>query len=212
MNNYTVWIASFMALTLVSSVFSNAFGLTSSLENPGRNSLLSAKISQDSDDDDNKGKGNSGKGKGSDEDEEKEKGKKNKGKKIEVKSKTGGGSEVSEYEDNDEERLLQQARSKDDAESESLLFPTDFTLKADNGIAVARGDGNNVASSRMDVSIDFNASTVRLEGNHVRVDVEGTISLAEHENHLIDGHGLIIFFKNSDKEFFRGILHITGNV
>jgi hypothetical protein len=215
MNNYTVWIASFLALTLVSSVFSSAFALTSSLQGPGENGLLSAKISQDSDDDDKKGKGNggnnSGKGKGSDEDKEKEKDKKNKGKKIEVKSKKGGGSEVSEHEDNDES-LSQQARSEDDAESESLLFPTDFTLKADNGIAVARGDGRNAASSRMDVSIDFNASTVRLEGNHVRVAVQGTISLDEQENALTDGRGLIIFFKNSDKEFFRGILHITGKV
>jgi hypothetical protein len=216
MIKHAVLVASFLAITLVASVFSNAYALSSLDEENTISSLLNL------DDNNGKkekgGKNNSGKGSSSGEeedDEEKEsKNKKGgKGNKIKVKSNKGGRGQVSEVASN-ETAPQQQAQSKsgndDDEESQDLLFPADFTIKGD-GVATERGTGNS-ASSRMDAAINLTATTIRLEGNHVRVAVYGTITLDNKQIPLEDGSGIIIFFNDPGSKLFRGIIHITGKV
>ncbi|MGI0049534.1 MAG: hypothetical protein ACREAW_08330, partial [Nitrososphaera sp.] len=215
MIKHAVLVASFLAVTLAASVFSNAYALSSFGEEKTISSLYNL--------DDNNGKkekgGNNNNGKGSssaeDEDDE-EKDSKNKkggkGNKIKVKSNKGGRGQVSEVASN-ETAPQQQALSKsgnDNEESQSLLFPADFTIKGD-GVAIERGTGNS-ASSRMDAAINLTATTIRLEGNHVRVAVYGTITLDNKQIPLEDGSGIIIFFNDPGSKLFRGIIHITGKV
>lgn len=207
----SVLLASFLALTLAASVFSNAYALSVSGEEK--------KISSPYDQDQNNGKkekaggnNNSGKGSSGKEDDDKEKeSKKNKGNKIKVKSNKGGRGQVSEVASN--ETTKQQAlSSSEDEYSQSLLFPADFSIKAQDGIAIERGRGNSIASSAMDAAINLNTTTVRLEGNHVRVAVYGMISLDDEQVSLEDGKGIIIFFSDSGSKLFRGIIHLTGKV
>jgi hypothetical protein len=198
-------LASILVLSVVSS---NAYGLA--LSPKGLEENLFASIPQQAEDDDDdeddrgkgKGKDRNNSGRDSDDDEEKGKGK---GKDIKIKVKKGGKGQVTEVEDG-ESSSSQQSQSAE----QSLLFPVDFTLKANDGIAVAKGKG--IGSSRQDASINLNATTVRFEGNHVRVVVEGIITVGNDKYVLTDGKGIIIFFNHPGKQFFSGIVHITGKI
>jgi hypothetical protein len=182
--------------------------------NNGKGNKQASNQTSGNDDDDKKGKnGSNDNGNG----KQNENNNKGHGKKIKIKAQhdEGGKVKVEEEHEDDSEEQGSSAQAKaitsstNDEQSES--FPTDFQLQADDGIALERGQGKNAAaSSREDASLNLNASMVRLEGNHVRVDVDGTITVGETKYKISDGNGIIIFFNNPGKNFFRGIIHITG--
>ena len=140
-----------------------------------------------------------------DDDESDKKNGKNKGqsKKLKLKVKNDGGR-VDVEEDDDED-------SKDNQNIGNVRsFPTEFILDAQGGIAIEKGKNGESSKRFEDVSMVLTASGHRLEGNHIRVSVEGMVMLDDNEFEITDGRGIMIFFKNPSKQFFRGIIHVAG--
>jgi hypothetical protein len=199
---HSLLLAIFLGVTLTFSVFSNAYAASSISNLPilARDLKLSSSVAALDEDDDNEDE------KDSDNNHGKDNGKKNgHAKNLKIKAKHDGGS-VAIEEDEDDSNDKQSKSKNEDINS----FPTDFILEADGGVAVQKGSKGSDSKRSDDVSIELEASTSRLEGNHIRVSVDGTIMLADDEFEITDGRGIIIFFKNPSKHFFRGIIHIAG--
>jgi hypothetical protein len=221
-------IASSLAMVLILSVFStvNAFASSSSfLHQPGESSdkfdqVQTNNNEDDDNDDDNNNSGNNshekGKGKNDDssdsanEDDDNSTDNKSDDKKdhhgkkvVHIKSNKGRGHvQVSENEDND-----------NNDKGASVEFPADFIIKATDGTAIQAGGNARGSSSQIsDVSLSLNASTIRANGNNIKVDVYGSINLDGKKLNLSDGTGTVIFFKNPAKQFFSGIIHISGHI
>lgn len=177
--------------------------------NQGKGNNSQGKNTKSNDEEQEETKGKSGKGKGDDEKQNDNKGKGH-GKKIKIKAERGEGGKVSVEEDdqeNSDTEDLNATVTKDD--EGSTTFPADFLLEADGGIAIEKGRGRN-SPSGAEVSLSLDVSTIRVEGNHLRVAHEGNISIGDTEYQVTDGKGIIIFFNNPGKNFFRGIIHLTG--
>jgi len=177
-----------------------------------------------------KGKGNGSGNANANADEDDENDKKNKGngsdnhnqgksKKVKIKPdrSEGGKVNVSEEGDEDDDSGNEDAvkATLDDTE-DSDTFPADFRMENAIGIAVEKGkekgrfnEGTSGGIYEVhDVTLDV--TTIRVEGNHLRVSLDGEIFLDETRYDISDGKGIIIFFKNPGKNVLRGIIHITG--
>ena len=206
---HSLMLAIFLGVTLTFSVFSNAYAASSVsiLPLPTRDMKLSsgaATLDDDQDSDNNNGKGKGNKNGNSEDKSDNGNGNKNGHHKLKIKAKHDGGSV--EIEEDDDSNGKHSESKTDDSKS----FPTNFILEAEGGIAVQKGNKGGDIKRFDDVSIELSASTSRLEGNHIRISVDGTILLGDNEFEITDGHGIIIFFKNPNKHFFRGIVHIAG--
>jgi len=207
---YSLMLAIFLGVTLTFSVFSNAYAASLILPLPTRDMKLSSgaatlddEDNQDSDNNNGKGKGNKN-GNSEDKSDNGNGNKNGHANKLKIKAKHDGGSV--EIEEDDDSNGKHSESKTDDSKS----FPTNFILEAEGGIAVQKGNKGGDIKRFDDVSIELSASTSRLEGNHIRISVDGTILLGDNEFEITDGHGIIIFFKNPNKHFFRGIVHIAG--
>jgi hypothetical protein len=212
-------LAILLGLTLAFSVFSNVYA-SSILTMPISHQevkLSSPIVAMDEDDhssDIGHGKENGNKnGNGKDQGNEGDRSDNGNGKKnghtknIKIKAKHDGGSvEIEE----DETERASNGKQFDSKNDDMKSFPSDFVMDADGGIAVQRNNEGGKSKRFDDVSIELSASTSRLEGNHIRVSVDGEIMLGDDEFEITDGHGIIIFFKNPNSHFFRGIIHIAG--
>jgi hypothetical protein len=150
-------------------------------------------------------KRNSNNGKDDDEENDKNKEKKkDQSKKLKIKVKKDGGRvDIEEDDDEDDDNNTNDGNN-------IRSFPTEFILEAEGGIALERGRSGESSNRFDDVSMLLSASGYRLERNLIRVSVEGQVLLDDYEFEITDGRGIIIFFKNPSKEFFRGIIHIAG--
>lgn len=225
-----------LASILVTSVLSNAafaspVSLSKAQESMKDLTIISKSIVQDKSNE-NKAHGNSnGKGDGnngksanddSDDNEKSEKGghaNKPHGKlKIKAKHNEGGVQIEEETDEGKRGKNADQSTSVNDdenskrtgsGENDDQSFPSDFMLRVNGGVGTEKGSRSTSNSAK--ASMDLSASIIRLEGNHVRVNFEGTVTLGNDEYEITDGHGIIIFFKNPGKHFFRGIIHLVGS-
>src|SRR2546426_10463027 len=228
---YSIFASGILALLLSFSVFSHAYALSSysSVSSINSGSLLSQPIKSqnitnlnehDSNNDEKKGNngshsngddqsGNNGNGDNSNE-------KKAHGKKLKITAKhdEGGSTQVNEDDgDNNNNDNHDENDGSNTGNDDSRFFPTEFNLKANGGIAIEKGRGNQDGKRFDNASLDFTASTDRLDDNNVIIALKGSITL-DHNNKFTttEGQGIIVFFKNPSKEFFRGIVHIAGKV
>src|SRR2546426_4318091 len=223
---YSIFASGILALLLSFSVFSHAYALSSysSVSSINSGSLLSQPIrnatnlnEHDDNKEDKNGShsnndnqsGDNGKGDNSIE-------KKAHGKKLKITARhdEGGSTQVNEDEgDNNNNDNHDENNGSNTGNADSLFFPTSFNLKANGGIAIEKGRGNQDSKRFDNASLDFTASADRLDDNNVIIALKGSITL-DHNNKFTttEGQGIIVFFKNPSKEFFRGIVHIAGKV
>ena len=225
---YSIFASGILALLLSFSVFSHAYALSSysSVSSINSGSLLSQPIKSQNatnlnEHDDNKEdkngshsnndnqSGDNGKGDNSKE-------KKTHGKKLKITAKhdEGGSTQVNEDDgDNNNNDNHDENDGSNTGNDDSRFFPTEFNLKADGGIAIEKGRGNQDSKRFDNASLDFTASADRLDDNNVIIALKGSITL-DHNNKFTttEGHGIIVFFKNPNNQFFRGIFHIAGKV
>src|SRR3989454_5706451 len=233
---YSIFASGILALLLSFSVFSHEYALSSysSVSSINSGSLLSQPIKSqnitnlnehDSNNDEKKGNngshsngddqsGNNGNGDNSNE-------KKAHGKKLKITAKhdEGGSTQVNEDDGDNNDGATNDCTNNDNnvatdsGNADSLFFPTSFNLKANGGIAVEKGSSNQDSKRFDNASLDFTTSTDGLNDNNVIIALKGSIMLDQNNKFTItDGQGIILFFKNPSKEFFRGIVHISGKV